>query len=216
MRKKILIYGMGATGIELVEFCKKNKILYIPFDDTKKLINKSEKVLGPKDNFKNLLKYCNEIVVSPGIGLRNKNIQLAIKYRKTIISEIEFASRYITKPIVAITGTNGKTTVSTLLFSLFRELGYNVGLLSTVENKINDKVIPSTHTTPDAVGLNALLAQMVDEGCSHCFMEVSSHAIHQHRIAGLEFDGAVFTNMSHDHLDYHKTFKNYTIITPEH
>ena len=93
MRKKILIYGMGVTGIELVEFCKKNKIPYIPFDDTKKLINKSEKVLGPKDDFKNLLKYCNEIVVSPGIGLRNKNIQLAIKCRKKIVSEIEFASR---------------------------------------------------------------------------------------------------------------------------
>lgn len=111
--------------------------------------------------------------------------------------------------LVGVTGTNGKTTVATLLFDLFRELGYSVGLLSTVENKINDDIIPSTHTTPDATGLNELLAKMVAKGCTHCFMEVSSHAIHQHRIAGLAFDGAVFTNITHDHLDYHETFANY-------
>lgn len=111
--------------------------------------------------------------------------------------------------VVGVTGTNGKTTVVTLLQQLFIKLGYNTGLLSTVNNKINEKVIPSTHTTPDAVQLNALMAQMVKEGCTHCFMESSSHAIDQRRIAGIQYTGAVFTNISHDHLDYHKTFENY-------
>ena len=111
--------------------------------------------------------------------------------------------------VVGITGTNGKTTVVTLLQQLFIKLGYNTGLLSTVNNKINDKIIPATHTTPDAVQLNELMAQMVREGCTHCFMESSSHAIDQRRIAGIRYAGAVFTNISHDHLDYHKTFENY-------
>lgn len=111
--------------------------------------------------------------------------------------------------LVAITGTNGKTSNATLLHHLFRELGYNVGLLSTVQNQINEEVIPATHTTPDAVALNQLLALMLSKGCTHCFMEASSHAIHQFRIAGLQLDGAVFTNITHDHLDYHVTFDNY-------
>lgn len=111
--------------------------------------------------------------------------------------------------LVGITGTNGKTTTVTLLFNLFRGLGYNVGLLSTVENKINTTVIPSTHTTPDALALNELLAKMVEAGCQYAFMEVSSHAIVQHRITGLKFTGAAFSNITHDHLDYHKTFEEY-------
>ena len=111
--------------------------------------------------------------------------------------------------LVGITGTNGKTTTVTLLFNLFRGLGYNVGLLSTVENKINNTIIPSTHTTPDALSLNELLAKMVDEGCQYAFMEVSSHAIVQHRITGIHFTGAAFSNITHDHLDYHKTFDEY-------
>jgi UDP-N-acetylmuramoyl-L-alanyl-D-glutamate--2,6-diaminopimelate ligase len=111
--------------------------------------------------------------------------------------------------LVGITGTNGKTTTVTLLFNLFRGLGYNVGLLSTVENKINTTVIPSTHTTPDALALNELLAEMVEAGCQYAFMEVSSHAIVQHRITGLKFTGAAFSNITHDHLDYHKTFEEY-------
>ena len=114
--------------------------------------------------------------------------------------------------LVGVTGTNGKTTTTTLLFNLYTKLGYHCGLLSTVVNKIGDKNIPSTHTTPDPVSLNALLAQMVNEGCSHCFMEVSSHAIHQHRITGLSFVGGVFTNITHDHLDYHKTFAEYITV----
>ena len=111
--------------------------------------------------------------------------------------------------LVGVTGTNGKTTTTTLLFKLYTGLGYHCGLLSTVVNKIGEREIPSTHTTPDPVSLNALLAEMVEDGCSHCFMEVSSHAIHQDRITGLHFAGAVFTNITHDHLDYHKTFAEY-------
>jgi UDP-N-acetylmuramoyl-L-alanyl-D-glutamate--2,6-diaminopimelate ligase len=111
--------------------------------------------------------------------------------------------------LVGVTGTNGKTTTTTLLFNLFKALGYHCGLLSTVVNRIGDRTIVATHTTPDPVSLNALLAEMVADGCSHCFMEVSSHAIHQHRITGLRFSGAVFTNITHDHLDYHKTFAEY-------
>lgn len=111
--------------------------------------------------------------------------------------------------LVGVTGTNGKTTVATLLYKLFTGLGYTCGLVSTVENIIAGKVIPSTHTTPDAVSLNALLNKMMREGCRFVFMEVSSHAVHQHRIAGLQFAGGVFTNITHDHLDYHKTFEEY-------
>jgi UDP-N-acetylmuramoyl-L-alanyl-D-glutamate--2,6-diaminopimelate ligase len=111
--------------------------------------------------------------------------------------------------VVGVTGTNGKTTTVTLLHQLFVAMGYSTGLLSTVENKINEEVIPATHTTPDAVSVQALLRKMVDEGCTHCFMEASSHAIVQERIAGLKLAGAVFTNITHDHLDYHGTFDEY-------
>lgn len=111
--------------------------------------------------------------------------------------------------LIGITGTNGKTTIATLLHQLFSSLGYKCGLISTVENKIGEKVIAATHTTPDAIQLNELLNQMVEEKCSHVFMENSSHAIQQQRSAGLKFSGAVFSNITHDHLDYHKTFKNY-------
>ena len=111
--------------------------------------------------------------------------------------------------LVGVTGTNGKTTTVTLLYQLFSALGYNVGLISTVENRIIDEPIPSTHTTPDPIQLNELLKRMTTAGCTHAFMEVSSHAVDQERIAGLRFAGAVFTNITHDHLDYHKTFENY-------
>lgn len=111
--------------------------------------------------------------------------------------------------LVGVTGTNGKTTTVTLLFNLFRTLGYSAGLLSTVENKINSVVIPASHTTPDALSLNELLATMVEQGCEYAFMEVSSHSVVQNRIAGIQFTGGVFTNITHDHLDYHKTFNEY-------
>ena len=111
--------------------------------------------------------------------------------------------------LVGVTGTNGKTTIATLLFKLFSALGYTCGLVSTVQNQIGDQIIPATHTTPDAVSLNELLNTMVDAGCTHVFMECSSHAVHQHRITGLVFTGALFSNITHDHLDYHKTFEAY-------
>lgn len=111
--------------------------------------------------------------------------------------------------LVGVTGTNGKTTTTTLLHDLYTGLGYKVGLISTVVNLIGKEAIPSTHTTPDPIALNALLADMVAQGCSYCFMEVSSHAVVQHRIAGLVFRGGAFTNITHDHLDYHGTFKAY-------
>jgi len=111
--------------------------------------------------------------------------------------------------LVGVTGTNGKTTVATLLFKLFSSLGNKCGLISTVQNQIADEVLPSTHTTPDPISLNALLGKMYADGCTHVFMEVSSHAIHQDRISGLHFAGGIFTNITHDHLDYHKTFDEY-------
>lgn len=111
--------------------------------------------------------------------------------------------------LVGVTGTNGKTTIATLLYKLFTSLGYTCGLLSTVQNHIGSKILPATHTTPDQVTLNQLIKQMLDEGCTHVFMESSSHAIHQSRMAGLHFSGGLFSNITHDHLDYHKNFDEY-------
>ena len=111
--------------------------------------------------------------------------------------------------LVGITGTNGKTTIATLLYNMFRKFGHKVGLLSTVCNYIDDKAVPASHTTPDPIELNQLLSRMVEEGCEYAFMECSSHAIQQRRIGGLKFSGGAFTNLTRDHLDYHKTFENY-------
>ncbi len=111
--------------------------------------------------------------------------------------------------LVGVTGTNGKTTIATLLYRLFRSLGYKTGLLSTVCNYIDTREVKATHTTPDAIAINALMSEMVEVGCDYCFMEISSHAIDQKRIEGLDFDGGIFTNITRDHLDYHKTFEAY-------
>lgn len=111
--------------------------------------------------------------------------------------------------VVGITGTNGKTSIATLLYDMFLKLGYSVGLLSTISYRINEKQETASHTTPNAIKIQQLLAEMVDAGCEFCFMEVSSHAVHQHRISGIDFAGGVFTNITHDHLDYHKTFAEY-------
>ena len=124
------------------------------------------------------------------------------------------ASKWFGEPskaltLVGVTGTNGKTTIATLLYKLVRALGHKAGLLSTVVNYIEDEAVAATHTTPDAIELNGLLKRMVDAGCEYAFMEVSSHAIAQERVAGLDFDGALFTNLTRDHIDYHKTFDNY-------
>lgn len=124
------------------------------------------------------------------------------------------ASNYYGNPsaalkLIGITGTNGKTTIATILFKLFRGLGFNTGMISTVQNQINEEIIPATHTTPNPLALNKLLRDMVNAGCTYGFMEVSSHAVVQHRIEGLTFAGGVFSNITHDHLDFHKTFDNY-------
>lgn len=137
-----------------------------------------------------------------------------IRVENSSITLGAMAHQFYNKPslqvkLIGVTGTNGKTTVATLLHQLFLALGYKAGLISTVENRVNKKTTPSSHTTPDAVSINSLLADMVAAGCEYVFMEVSSHAIHQNRIAALHFVGAIFTNISHDHLDYHGTLKEY-------
>ncbi len=137
-----------------------------------------------------------------------------IKVKDSAAAAGTIAHNFYDKPshkvrLVGVTGTNGKTTIATLLFKLFRELGYSCGLISTVQNQVNDEVIPASHTTPDAVSLNGLLARMAGKGCTHIFMESSSHAIHQRRMEGLRFAGGIFSNITHDHLDYHKTFDEY-------
>lgn len=126
-----------------------------------------------------------------------------------VLSSLFYGEPSKSLKLIGIVGTNGKTTTATLLYDLFKSLGYKVGLISTVVYRIHDKVVESTHTTPDSVSLNRLLAQMVIQGCEYCFMEVSSHSIVQHRIAGLHFVGGIFSNITHDHLDYHKTFAEY-------
>ena len=137
-----------------------------------------------------------------------------VKVESSAVAAGIMASNFYGNPstkmnVIGVTGTNGKTSTVTLLFRLFRKFGNHVGLLSTVQNQINEEIIPATHTTPDPISLNRLMKQMVDADCEYCFMEVSSHAIHQHRIEGLKFTGGIFTNITHDHLDYHKTFENY-------
>lgn len=146
-----------------------------------------------------------------------ENIQEGVTYiqvQDTSVAAGLIAHEFYGRPshhlkLVGVTGTNGKTTVATLLYRLFCALDHMAGLISTVCCKVGQEEIPSTHTTPDPLTLNALLRRMVDAGCTHVFMECSSHAIHQHRIEGLSFTGAIFTNITHDHLDYHKTFDEY-------
>ena len=137
-----------------------------------------------------------------------------VEVANTNIAMGRMASAYWGHPsraltLVGVTGTNGKTTTATLLYNLMRALGYRAGLISTVRYVVDTRSVESTHTTPDALRLNAMLAEMVEAGCDYCFMEVSSHSIVQHRIEGLRFRGALFTNITHDHLDYHKTFAEY-------
>lgn len=137
------------------------------------------------------------------VQVKNTNIALGI------ISSNFYDNPSSQLQLVGVTGTNGKTTIATLLYKLFSMMGNKCGLLSTVQIQIGDNIIPATHTTPDAIAINMLLRKMVDTGCTYCFMEVSSHATAQHRISGLDFTGGVFSNITHDHLDYHKTFQEY-------
>ncbi|MCQ2283548.1 MAG: UDP-N-acetylmuramoyl-L-alanyl-D-glutamate--2,6-diaminopimelate ligase [Bacteroidales bacterium] len=151
---------------------------------------------------------CEDVPVNPSAEVT------FVKVTDSTLALGNIASAFFDNPskklkLVGITGTNGKTTTVTLLHKLFTQMGYKTGLLSTIVNKIGLEEVPSTHTTPDAVELNGLLARMVEFGCEYCFMEVSSHSICQNRIAGLQFAGGIFSNITHDHLDFHKTFANY-------
>lgn len=153
------------------------------------------------------------IIYQEDIVIKNDNISY-VKVKDSGAALGQIASNFYNNPssnlkLIGITGTNGKTTFVTLSYNLFRKLGYKCGLLSTVKNLIEEEEIPASHTTPDAIQLNELLGKMVQTGVQYCFMEVSSHAIAQNRIAGLEFSGGVFSNITHDHLDYHKTFTEY-------
>ena len=155
---------------------------------------------------------CKVIIISKQVQTTDKCTVIQVDNTKKALSIV--SSNFFGEPskklkLIGITGTNGKTTISTLLYNLYTGLGYQTGLISTVVNKISGREIPATHTTPDSIQLNSILNDMVEAGCSHCFMEVSSHAIHQHRITGVHFSGGAFTNITHEHLDYHKTFKEY-------
>jgi len=139
-------------------------------------------------------------------------VYVQVKNAQTATGQI--ASAFYGNPsenlkVVGVTGTNGKTTIATLLYRMFMKLGYKSGLISTIKYYVDTEAFPSTHTTPDAIAIQSLMAKMVDAGCEYCFMEVSSHSIHQGRIAGIKFTGGIFTNLTHDHLDYHKTFAEY-------
>ena len=147
-------------------------------------------------------------------GYYSQNDMTFIVVKDSSIALAAMASAFFDHPsrkidLVGITGTNGKTTTATLLHDLYSSIGHKCGLISTVTNKVANRSIKATHTTPNPISLNGLLSEMVNEGCTHCFMEVSSHAIVQNRIHGIQFKGGVFTNISHDHLDYHKTFDAY-------
>ena len=154
------------------------------------------------------------VIICENIPKNINNDITYIKVKNSLKALGVAASNFYENPsnnlkIIGVTGTNGKTTIATLLYKMFKAARYKVGLLSTVKNYINDTEIKATHTTPDAIQINKLMSKMVEQGCEFCFMEVSSHAIHQHRIAGLNFNIGIFTNITHDHLDYHKTFKEY-------
>ena len=154
------------------------------------------------------------VIVGESLPEMRKENVVYVQVENSAVAAAYMANNFFGRPsekikLLGVTGTNGKTTIATLLYKLFTRLGYQCGLISTVENQINGKVMPATHTTPDAISLNQLLRQMVDEGCSHVFMETSSHAIHQHRVTGLQYAGGIFSNITHDHLDYHQTFDEY-------
>ncbi|MEO6612295.1 MAG: UDP-N-acetylmuramoyl-L-alanyl-D-glutamate--2,6-diaminopimelate ligase [Chitinophagaceae bacterium] len=146
-------------------------------------------------------------------GVKKEGVEY-VQVENSAVAAAYIAANFYGRPserlkLVGVTGTNGKTTIATLLYKLFTRLGYKCGLLSTVENMVGEQTLPASHTTPDAVSLNQLLSQMAEEGCTHVFMETSSHAIHQHRVTGLQYAGGLFSNITHDHLDYHQTFDEY-------
>jgi UDP-N-acetylmuramoyl-L-alanyl-D-glutamate--2,6-diaminopimelate ligase len=139
-----------------------------------------------------------------------------VKVQDSAVAMAVIAANFYDHPsdklnVVGVTGTNGKTTIATLLYNMFQKAGYKCGLISTIENRIGERTIPSTHTTPDVISLNRLFSEMAECDCEYCFMEVSSHAIHQKRVEGVNFCGGIFTNITHDHIDYHGSFRNYLL-----
>jgi UDP-N-acetylmuramoyl-L-alanyl-D-glutamate--2,6-diaminopimelate ligase len=153
---------------------------------------------------------CEQIPENPNSGA------CWILVENSALALAQIADEYYNNPsqnikLIGVTGTNGKTTIATSLYKVARGLGYKAGLMSTIKNLIEDEELSATHTTADAVSINKMLNLMLEAGCEYCFMEVSSHAIHQHRVSGLKFSGGIFTNLTHDHLDYHKTFKDYLL-----
>lgn len=207
-----LVEVMGSTDIDVASICS----------DSRK-VEKNSLFIAVKGTQSDGHKFISQAIALGAIAIvceepPTPNSQLpTITYVKVSDSESALgiiASNYYDNPseklkLVGITGTNGKTTTATLLHNLFLSLGFNSGLISTVVYKIGREEFTATHTTPDSIQLNRLMKQMVDAGCKYCFMEVSSHAVVQKRISGLKFIGAVFTNITHDHLDYHKTFEEY-------
>ncbi len=204
----IEIIGNTDIGIESVSFNSNN-------------IKKNELFVAVRGISVDAHKFIPDVIKSGAIAIVCEEYPTVLESNVTYIKVLNsgkalgfICSNFFDNPsaklkLVGITGTNGKTTIATLLCNLFIKMGYKVGLLSTICNRISDEVIPSTHTTPDQFVLNKLLATMVERGCEYCFMEVSSHSVVQNRVAGLQFAGGVFTNITHDHLDYHKTFENY-------
>jgi UDP-N-acetylmuramoyl-L-alanyl-D-glutamate--2,6-diaminopimelate ligase len=151
---------------------------------------------------------CEEMPASVPAGVTFVQVQDA-SYALGMVASAFYGHPSSKLKLVGVTGTNGKTTTATLLYKMFKALGYRAGLVSTVVYYVHDREVPATHTTPDAIQLNMLMSEMVADGCDYCFMEVSSHSVVQHRIAGLQFVGGVFSNLTHDHLDFHKTFDEY-------
>jgi UDP-N-acetylmuramoyl-L-alanyl-D-glutamate--2,6-diaminopimelate ligase len=212
---KDILYGVNITSVSGSTLDKINHLTFDSREATEhSLFFALEGVSTDGHNFIEdvIKKGCKNIIVEKEVNSFEEANIITVEDSHKALALV--ASNFYDEPskkikLIGVTGTNGKTTITTLLFNLYTKLGYQCGLISTVVNKICDKDIPSTHTTPNPIALNELLAEMVEEGVSHCFMEVSSHAIHQKRIAGLQFSGGVFTNITHDHLDYHKTFKEY-------
>lgn len=216
---KLLKDILYKAGLIEVDGSTNVAITSISFDSRK--IEKDSLFVAVKGTLSDGHKYIDETIAKGAIAILCEDVPKVLNEKVTYIKVNDttvalgiIAANFYDNPseklkLIGVTGTNGKTTTVTLLFNLFKKLGYKVGLLSTVKNQINNDVLEATHTTPDAIQLNALLRQMVEKGCTHCFMEVSSHAVVQNRISAIHFAGGVFTNITHDHLDYHKTFDEY-------
>ena len=205
-----LVEIVGSTNVAIISICFDSRKVekYAMFIATKGIQNDGHKFIDQTIKDGAIAVVCEElpeIILEKVTYIKVKDSSVALG----IISGNFYDNPSSVLKLIGVTGTNGKTTTVTLLFNLFKALGYTVGLLSTVKNQIDKDVLPSTHTTPDAITLNALLRKMVEKGCTHCFMEVSSHALVQNRVSGLLFTGAVFSNITHDHLDYHQTFDKY-------